>query len=96
LLEGSGYEFKNICTEKIAGEEIFTARLTKDKEILYTAWWYSNGTKNTDDQWTWRWDMLKGAKNYAVVNVTASSEAALKTEVEQVIGRDKLKNLFNN
>jgi exosortase N len=40
--KGSGYDFINIKTEKIGSDEIYTAELKKDNEILQIAWWFDN------------------------------------------------------
>ena len=94
--KGSGYEFRNIRKQKIGNAQVFTALLTKDKEILHTAWWFDNGSRNSIDQWEWRWDMVKGAKNYAVVNLTTVNEESLQKQVFQLLQQKTLSPLFGN
>ena len=94
--KGSGYELQEIEQTSIAGCAVFTALLANGKEKLYTAWWYGNGKSNTNDQLTWRWDMIKGAKDYAVINVTASKKKNLYSEVKDVLQKNSLSLLFKN
>lgn len=82
---GSGYAFSQTKKQVMAGQEVYTAMLCSNNEKLYTAWWYGNGRRATTSQWEWRWDMLKGSEGYAVVNVTAATETALKEEVKKVL-----------
>jgi exosortase N len=93
--KGSGYNFTHIRQQNISGCILYTAILQKGKDHLSTAWWYSNGSKHTSSAFSWRLDMMKGARNYAVVNVTASSESDLIKEVNHVIHDNSLNNLFS-
>lgn len=94
--KGSGYEFRNIKKQKIGNTEVFTALLMKDKDVLHTAWWFSNGNNNSIDQWEWRWDMLKGGNNYAVINLTSLNEQSLEKEVVRLLDENTLSPLFRN
>lgn len=75
--KGSGYQFKSIRKERIAGREIFCGVLQKGNESLHTAWWYTNGNINTIDQLTWRTAMMKTQKRFCLVNVTAKNQMEL-------------------
>ncbi|MCC6727071.1 MAG: exosortase N [Saprospiraceae bacterium] len=80
--QGSGYEFKHIKKEKIAGIEFYSASLENGSEQLYTAWWYTDGSTTDLDEWTWRWSALFGkGKGYWLVNVTAVDYNSLKTKL---------------
>jgi exosortase N len=92
--KGSGYEFNEIKQEKIGGMEVFTAILKKEHEILYTSWWFDNNERSCTDQWTWRKDMLFGAKNYAVVNVTTANYATLRSAIMDLKQKKILSPLF--
>lgn len=94
--KGSGYEFQQVEQKVLAGRTIYTAVLVNGGEKLYTAWWYSNGRRHTINQWEWRYDALKGAPSYAVINVTTADEASLQAGVEDVIQRGALLPLFKN
>jgi exosortase N len=83
--KGSGYEFSNVKKQTLANKEVYTAMLCRGQEKLHTAWWYGNAKTATTSQWAWRWDMLKGASEYAVINVTTSNETALAVEVKKVL-----------
>ena len=79
--KGSGYELKRINTTTVRGLQLYTARLEKGNEVLYTSWWYDNGQKQTISQMNWRWSMLKGASSYSIINVTGASPKMLETEI---------------
>ncbi|MRG44587.1 exosortase N [Chitinophaga sp. SYP-B3965] len=82
---GSGFEFKHIKEEKIAGKTISTSILQKGTERLYTAWWYDNGTKQTGSQLDWRWDALIHRTRYAIVNVSTENRETLEKEVARLL-----------
>jgi exosortase N len=91
--KGTGYIFKEIKKTTIQGHEIYIGHLRKSGDLLYTAWWYSNGTLHTIDQLTWRLQMLTGKPRFVLVNVTADSEDVLLKELNILLSRD---NLFVN
>jgi len=82
--QGSGYVFLKIQEELINGSKVYTGILQQANEKLYTAWWYDNGSSRTLSQANWRWDMLRGAKKYSLVNVTSASREQLITEVQNI------------
>ncbi|MBX3255209.1 MAG: exosortase N [Chitinophagaceae bacterium] len=90
---GSGYAFTKVHTAYIAGRKVYAGVLTKGDEKLYTAWWYDNGDKYTIEQWNWRWEMLKGSKPYALVNITAANDGELTQQVQYFIETGSIKNL---
>jgi exosortase N len=92
--KGSGFEFQEIEQIFISGYAVFTALLVNNNERLYTAWWYGNGKSNTNDQFAWRWDMIKGAKSYAVINVTAPTKEKLQSEVKAIFQNNSISPLF--
>jgi hypothetical protein len=73
---------------------VYTALLVNGKEKLATAWWYSNGNRHVTDQLDWRWNMVKGEKGYALINVTAANETDRRKAVEKIIGAGLFKELF--
>jgi exosortase N len=93
---GSGFEFRKVQEEKIKGRMVYTARLIRDNEVLYSAWWYSNGYKNTNSQFQWRFDMARGAAGYAIINVTCSSMENLHKEVERILEQQPFTPLFHH
>lgn len=92
---GSGYEFTKVHTDRMGDREVYAGVLNKNGEILYTAWWYDNGIEHTIGQWNWRWDMLKGNKPYALVNITAANPAELKKQVSYFIKNGDTKRLLH-
>lgn len=89
--KGSGYEFKKVRKEKIAHRELYRGVLMKEKDLLYTAWWYTNGNTHTVDQLNWRSKMLFGEPRFCLVNVTAKDEITLKQHVSSILSDNLLK-----
>ncbi len=74
---GGGWQFKQITTQVIGGREVYTGILQKDTERIYTAWWFDNGTTQTIRQLDWRWEMMRGGKNFCLVNVSVNKPEEL-------------------
>lgn len=81
---GSGYEFRQVEKSSVNGQIVYMALLQKKEDMLYTAWWYDSGTKQTIDQLTWRWDALQHHTKYALINVTANTREKLEQEVKKI------------
>jgi exosortase N len=79
--KGSGYAFSKECLKTIDNLEVITAQLKKGEDILYTAWWYDNGSQQTANQLEWRWNALKGEGNYQLFNVTVEDPDLLEKYV---------------
>ena len=77
---GSGYSLSHVQEATLNGQLVYTAVLQKDEDILYTAWWYSNGQSSTTSQLHWRRDMLFGTPAYSLLNVTTADESLLEVE----------------
>lgn len=88
--KGSGYSFSKIQKEHVLGHEIYMGQLVKDDQVLYTAWWYDNASVQTIDQFDWRLRMLRGEKNFALVNITSHDVATLKENIEVVLAHSLL------
>ena len=82
---GSGYNLSHIQETTLNGQLVYTAVLQQGEDILYTAWWYSNGKTATNSQFHWRKDMLFGAPHYSLLNVTTADESLLEAEVAKTI-----------
>lgn len=82
--EGTGYHFAHIQRQQIGEEWIYTARLEKNDDRLYTAWWFENGQERTIGEWTWRWNTLKSGRGFRLVNVTVGVEKDLEREVRKL------------
>jgi exosortase N len=93
--KGSGYLFEQIQLEKIGDKEVYTGMLTNGPEKLYSAWWYGNDHSSTVSQLKWRWDMLKGEKKYAVINVTCPDRRELEEQVRKTFQQRTLDTFFN-
>ena len=82
---GSGYGFSRIREVSVAGTTVYEGVLTKEHEQLHTIWWYTNGIQDTNRQLGWRWDMMKGAPAYSLVNITCLTEQQVQQEAERVL-----------
>lgn len=82
---GSGYMFRQINEMILHGSKVYTGILQKGDEQLYTIWWYANAQHITTNQLEWRWDVLRGADNYSIVNITSSSEKLVRQEAEKIL-----------
>lgn len=82
---GSGYHFEGVRKTIVEGHEIYIGQLAKSKHSLYTAWWYSNGSVQTVNQFDWRMRMLKGEKRFCLINVTANDEAVLHENLRRIL-----------
>jgi exosortase N len=85
---GSGYEFKNIHKKIVNEKEIYIGILQKGKDILYTAWWFDNGTYKTIDQFDWRWRVMKGENEFSLINVNSSNEKDLLSELNNLLNKN--------
>lgn len=79
-MEGSGYEFKQVAKTG----SVYTAIIENGTDKLYTAWWYDNGTIRTTSQLTWRWHVLKGGKEFSLINVTTANEEQLQLQIHEL------------
>jgi exosortase/archaeosortase family protein len=82
---GSGYQISQVQeTVTAGGMTIYAGILQRGDDVLYTAWWYSNGPAATISQLRWRWDMLTGAPPYSLLNVTTADREALERETAKI------------
>jgi exosortase N len=89
-----GYAFEQVSEKRYGELSYYTGVLKKDKELFYTAWWYSNGRKTTLNSWLWRWDMFKGQAPYSIVNITSSDAAILNQEIQRFLQEQHNMGLF--
>jgi len=78
---GSGYEFDKINKRNIGSTEIYTGTLKKGNDLIYSAWWFENGSYRTIEQTEWRWRALNG-EQFNLVNINAANEKTLLSEIE--------------
>ena len=76
---GSGYELRRIRETVLDGHAAYVGELHKRGHVLYTAWWFTNGTTTTVSQLTMRTQMLRGDTGFVLVNVTVSPKPLLNT-----------------
>lgn len=94
--QGGGYVFDALQTQKINGVQVFSGLLKQDKDVLYTAWWYDNGQKQTISQLNWRWQMIKGKPAYSIVNVTAANKEQLYAEINSITRYHTFKEVYRS
>ena len=67
---GSGYELRRVRETVLNGHPAYVGELRRRGNVLYTAWWFTNGAVTTASQLTMRSQMLRGETGFALVNVT--------------------------
>ena len=82
---GSGYTFNQIKKDKIGQTVVYTAKLSKGKDLIYAAWWFDNGNIQTVNQLQWRWNSAQDSSLYYLVNVNTLSKESLHTQVTQLL-----------
>ena len=91
---GVGYRFSDVVIEKIANQNVFTGVIVNGNDKLYSAWWYDNGDKSTTSQLEWRWDLMRGANHYVLVNVSCPGKKELEMEMQRIIEHKTLVPFF--
>jgi exosortase N len=92
---GSGYSFSMINKQVINGIEIFMGILKKDNDVIYSAWWFDNGTSHTISQSEWRLKALN-KENFYLVNVNSADKETLISEVIKVLSQSVIKPAGHN
>jgi exosortase N len=82
---GAGYAMSLVQETNTPHGTMYTATLVKGNEQLYTAWWYDNGTDHTTSQLAWRWQVLKGAHPFSIINVTTATQAELEAATQTIL-----------
>jgi len=82
---GSGYLMKEFEERKFKDHLIYFGKMYKDKNEIYTAWYYTDGNKITNSQWQWRWNALNEKKKYFLINISANSNDELNAILSKMI-----------
>jgi exosortase N len=77
--KGSGYEMQQFDLKKIGNHEVYSGKLLKNEQVMYSAWYYTDGRQCTASQWEWRIASVRNNKTFFLVNVSAASEARLNS-----------------
>ncbi len=83
--KGSGYDFKLIRKETVAGQEIYTGLLIKGKDKIFTAWWFESKQTKTISQVDWRWKAFKDREEFRLINVNSGTNASLNKLLHQML-----------
>lgn len=78
---GSGYVFTRVQAGVAGGKEVYMAVLEQGGNLLYTAWWYTNGRNHTISQLNWRWDAARSGTGYQMINITCATQSDLEQEI---------------
>jgi exosortase N len=89
---GSGYQFTKVEEKQIGSMKVYYGILQKDKDKLYTAWWYDDGEQATISQFRWRWHAFRGSGKYVLINVSSVTSELLDKEVIRIAALNILKN----
>ncbi|MBD2752828.1 exosortase N [Spirosoma validum] len=68
--QGSGYDLRRVREAMVDGHPAYAGELHKKGQVLYTAWWFSNGITTTISQLTMRSRMLRSETGFVLINVT--------------------------
>ncbi|WP_276479960.1 exosortase N [Paraflavitalea pollutisoli] len=93
---GSGYQLKQTEEAVIGTQTVYRASLQKERDRLYTAWWYDDGLLRTISQWDWRTDALLHRKRFSLVNITAASKKQLEQEIMAVLADNRFCQLIRS
>jgi len=83
--QGSGYTFSDIAITDVGDQFVYTAKLTKADDQLYTAWWYQNEDQQTVYEWDWRWKNFTGNGDFYLVSVSSLDEGRLLKWIREVL-----------
>ncbi len=94
--QGSGYTFTAVRETTVGGIAVFQGELEKDHQKLYTAWWYDDGIHQTTGPFSWRWDLIRGAPDYSVINITTATPEDLEAEVTRTLKTHPFRRLLGH
>ncbi|GAB4015888.1 hypothetical protein GCM10028808_42570 [Spirosoma migulaei] len=75
---GSGYALGRVRETVLDGHPAYVGELRKQRHVLHTAWWFSNGAITTVSQLVMRGQMLRGSTGFMLVNVTVDKPFILE------------------
>lgn len=81
----SGFRLHRVTESLVGPQQIYTAELRKESDVLYTAWWYDNGSMQTHSQLEWRIQRIQGAAPFRLVNVTATDPDRLYDQCRRLL-----------
>ncbi len=83
--KGSGYKVTKEQIISTPNNKVYYSELRKDRDILYSAWWYDCGTDKTISQYKWRFnDMIKG-DDYNLINVISANKDSLMVFTDKLL-----------
>jgi exosortase N len=88
--KGSGYNFSGVSEQVINGTMVYSGKLVKEGDVLYTAWWFTNGRVQTISQFDWRMRTLRGEDKFCLINITAQDEATLISNIKSIFTNNSL------
>lgn len=83
--KGSGYKVIKEQVIETEGIKIYYSELQKDKDKLYSCWWYDSGDDKTISQITWRMNNLISGDKYHLVNLLSYDKKLLMRKTQELI-----------
>ncbi len=74
---GAGYTLTHIRQTTLNNHPAYVGQLQRGSNVLFTAWWFSNGQQYSISQWAIRIQMVRGEPAFSLVNVTVEDEKKL-------------------
>lgn len=83
--KGSGYKVIKEQIISTPGIKVYYSELKKDKDILYSTWWYDCGNDKTISQYKWRFNNLIYGSNYHLINVISDNRDSLMVKTNELV-----------
>jgi exosortase N len=83
--KGSGYKVIKEQIISTPGKKVYYSELKKDKDILYSTWWYDCGNDKTISQYKWRFNNLINGRDYHLINVISDNRDSLMVKTNELV-----------
>ncbi len=82
---GSGYKIVKEQILSTPNNRVYYNELKKDKDVLYSTWWYDSGKDKTISQYKWRIENLIHGSHYHLINVISDNRDSLILKTEKLM-----------
>lgn len=86
--KGSGYKISKERILNVGSQHVYFSVLQKERDVLYTTWWYDAGDHKTISQFEWRKKNLLEGKEYRLVNVISDNQNNLIIKTEELLNQN--------
>jgi len=83
--KGSGYKVIKEQIFSTSEFKVYYSELRKDKDILYSTWWYDCGSDKTISQFKWRINNIKNGDKYQLINVISDNREDLFEKTKKLM-----------